>query len=821
MRFLFFCLIFLNTPVIFGEINEPVEIDPSHRAFLADNCVSCHNSKKTKGKFNLDKDGLSLSISDIKTADSWQKVLAAINAREMPPEDEPQPGEDEKAVFLEMLSDKIVQARRALSDAGRITVMRRLNQREYKNTLEDLLGIPVDASHMPSDEDGEQFNTDGSSLFISAGQLKDYLDTARSALKMSLGAYTDKPSNIYKEENLAQRSKAGIQKEHDNVLEKYGRYLKYKDDPNPDKNPNDYGFNNERDAKAQKIVYDRDFNALSVYLSHPLADHGKLLGSYRNYKRTSLNFKPSKHPVGYYRVKAKMARLENAPAHMTFINLGFLDQGEVSRLETFHIHQLPDNPQEIETRVFYDGKSSHLSFQIKPTHFKQQDPLVTLMVQEMEFEGPLKVEPPDLVRSILETFKAEPDEKQLRDLLESLALQIFRHDHPQKEYLDGLYRIYTKKIKEGLEPLQAFIEPVAMMFSSPGFLYLSEEAQEKKSKHLSQRELAIRLAYFLWDGPPDQHLYQLAHQGKLNDSKTLHQEIERLLKHPKSERFLKSFVHQWLDMHRLNFFKFDLEQFHTFDQTMKDAVAEEVYQTFACLLREELPIADLLKSDFVVINALLAQHYGIDGVQGEQFRKVKLQKASYRGGLTGMAAIHAMGSNGVESSPVERGVWILRYILNQPPPPAPANVPQLRRNKDKPLTTRQLHAAHQEEAQCAHCHNKIDPIGFGLENFDPVGLWREKEVHGKETYPIDPSGSLKKGPSFKNYHDLRDIFYEEKDAFKRGMLEHMVSYAMGRHAGFSDEQTFQQIEKKMSGQGDSLSSMIHAIVMSDIFQSKN
>lgn len=822
MRFLFFVFLWLNTNLLLTAKPEVIRIDASHRSFLTHHCVDCHNAKKTKGKLNLDVSGLSFEINDIKTADMWQHVLGAINAKEMPPEDEPQPSEEEKAIFLEMLSDKIVLARRALSDAGRITVMRRLNQREYQNTLSDLLGIPIDASHMPSDEEGEQFNTDGSSLFVSAGQLQEYLQFARESIRISLETYAQHesrrevtvPGNIHK---------VRMQKDLDACIEKYERALAFEADANPDKDPGAYGFNSARHALGAKIEYNRDYQSLKDYVSHPLSERGTLIGTFRSYSRTSMPFRRDERPLGYYSIKAKVSKLEDSPQHRSFLNLGFLDKSsnDIALSETFHVYQSPKQPQLIETRVFYDGQHENLSFKDKPSFRKEGESRLSFLIEELHVEGPLSLKAPYLVQEVLNTFKETPLEDQVRQLLHNLAQVVFRYEEPDSAYLNGLYRVYTKKLKAGLAPRQAIIEPLAMMFTSPGFLYLSEVSLANKSRPLSPRELAVRLAYFLWNGPPDERLYQLAATGELKYPKVLGSEMTRMLEDSKSERFLSSFVYQWLDMHRLGFFKFDLNQFHHFDETMKLAVGQEVIKTFATVLRENLPLERLLKSDFVVINAMLAKHYGIEGVKGSEFRKVNLQTSSYRGGLTGMAAIHAMGSNGVESSPVERGVWVLRHILNQPPPPAPANVPQLSRNKDKPLSTRELHAAHQEEAQCAHCHNKIDPIGFGLENFDPVGLWRQHEIHNDKWYKINPAGALHRGPEFKSYADLRDIFVERKAAFKRGMIEHLLSYALGRHAGFSDESTFEQIEQRMSAEGDTLASLVRAIVMSDLFLSKN
>jgi len=231
-------------------------------------------------------------------------------------------------------------------------------------------------------------------------------------------------------------------------------------------------------------------------------------------------------------------------------------------------------------------------------------------------------------------------------------------------------------------------------------------------------------------------------------------------------------------------------------------------------------IGKLLKSDYVMINGLLGTYYGIDGVNGDHFRKVSLPPDSPRGGLLGTAAVLAMGSDGIESSPVERGAWVLRYLLNDPPPPAPPNVPQLSRLADKPLTARERVLAHQEEPQCASCHRKIDPIGFGLENFTAAGKWRTEDKHGKKTYDIDPSGKFHKGPEFSGYFEMRDLIAQKENDFARGFTEHLIGYGLGRPFGFTDEDLANEITSAAKKEDHSVSAFVHALVQSKAFITK-
>jgi hypothetical protein len=285
-------------------------------------------------------------------------------------------------------------------------------------------------------------------------------------------------------------------------------------------------------------------------------------------------------------------------------------------------------------------------------------------------------------------------------------------------------------------------------------------------------------------------------------------------------------------MERLDFFQFDTTLYRKFDDATRAASRQEVYESFAYLMRHdsEGKIGNLLNSDYVIVNALMATYYGIKGVTGDEFRKVKLPKGSPRGGLLGMAAIHAMGSDGAESSPVERGAWVLRHILNEPPPPAPANVPQLSAVKGANLTTRQKLAAHTEAAQCASCHRKIDPIGFGLENFDPIGKWREMEyaviaggkrkTKSKKGHKIDVSGALYKGPSFVDYFEMRELIAKREADFARGFTEHLIEYALRRPFGFTDQDLVNEILTAAKLEDFEVSTFIQALVSSDQFQKK-
>jgi len=306
--------------------------------------------------------------------------------------------------------------------------------------------------------------------------------------------------------------------------------------------------------------------------------------------------------------------------------------------------------------------------------------------------------------------------------------------------------------------------------------------------------------------------------------------VDRMLADEKVMRFISGFTHQWLQMVRLDFFQFNHRLYPKFDGSVKESARREVYETLRTVLAGDLPLGALLKSDFVVVNDILADYYGLEGFTGTEFRKVSVPAQMPRGGLPGMATILAMGSDGERSSPVERGAWVLRKLLNDPPPPAPPNVPQLSRFFGKLMPARELMLAHQEQAQCSQCHRRIDPIGFGLEHFNAVGQWRDQEytevavlnkvVKESKLFAINATGTLPDNTAFNGFHELRDALAKHEADFAKGLVEHLIEFCLGRPCGFSDDDLVQSILQSAKPQHYTPRALIHALVSSGEFHSK-
>ena len=892
-------LLLLAALVLAGVTSQAADLGVSlpakHFALLESYCLDCHDAETQKGKVNLE--ALPFKVSTIEQAELRQKVLNAMNAGEMPPENKRQPKNAEEADFLDDLAQTMVLARKKLSDSGGRITMRRLNRREYRNTIEHLTGVKLDVSPLPSDGGAGTFDTVGASQFISSDQFEQYLKLGRTAIdevferrknlsnppfvfrvepESTVNVQSVKAMKQMEETQIRYLGwKAGVDKaalapENREVLEEIRKKFKLTDLTDnvrlyqnadllkgvPD--PKKFGF---KDANVASFSYQGGYGRKYAYLKHyaelPLSDRGTYLKLGWGIQRIDVTPPKDKLAPGTYKVRVRVGAVKGSDPNRHFIQIGHPQRvngvmaGFAGKPISGHqVNGTTENPEIIETTVEIGANTPHEFgiqerqpedrnlhrkefFRIKKENGYGYPPAI--WIDWIELEGPLpKAGTKSALARTLADHLIGPEESEserARKILSEFSLVAFRQVQPAPKFIDQLLALFKTRRTAG-EPFKVAIRtPLSVILASPGFLYLDEPSDETERRTLTNRELAVRLAYFLWSAPPDAELLALAEKNTLHQPSTLRQQVSRLLADPRSDEFVSGFVHQWLHMERLDFFQFETKLHPDFDESARASARQEVYASFAHLLRdpEAGRLGKLLKSDYVFINGLLANYYGIEGITGDEFRKVKLPAGSPRGGLLGTAAIHAMGSDGVESSPVERGAWVLRYLLNDPPPPAPPNVPQLSRLADKPLNVREKLSAHQEEAQCASCHRKIDPIGFGLENFNAAGKWRTTEVHRtkvrrnwkiNKTWEIDASGAFHKGPAFADFFELRDLGAAREPDFARGFTEALVSYSLGRPFGFTDEDLANEILTAAKARQYSVSEFIQALVLSNTFRTK-
>ena len=633
------------------------------------------------------------------------------------------------------------------------------------------------------------------------------------------------------------------------------QYAKWKAAGGDEKRLKEFDFTDKSHAEFAKVVWDSNNRWFQQYLDRPLSKTGLFLDNTVQETCEYAIDMPADLASGDYVMRVKIGRVPDMPserAFLTFVEASPIDKDDRTFLANKQITATLDQPEIIELpfKIVPGGPRKFVLFEKRPlkketislpgrtrqiADAKQRDPV--LWIDWIEYEGPLA--PADAKTSVPPVFAA--GEANARQVLETFAKRAFRGKTPSAAFLDKLTALHETRLKAGDSFDKAIREPLSVILASPGFLYLQETGpqsftpnllpkeeagkklgvKDERQRSLSPPELASRLSYFLWSAPPDEPLLQ----ADLSKPEVIAREVDRMIASPKADEFVSGFVHQWLGMDRLDFFQFDTKQFRDFDESAKAAARREVYETFAHLLRHNGSLTRLLKSDEIHVNGLLATYYGLEGISGDAFQKVKLPTGSPRGGLLGMAAILAMGSNGERTSPVERGAWVLRKLLHNPPPPAPPNVPQLTRLENKLLNTRERLLAHQEEPQCLQCHRKIDFIGFGLENFNAAGKWRTEETFekrgvGKKTWPIDPSGQFYNGPAFQDYFQLRDLITTKSEDFARGFTEALIEYALGRPYGFTDAALADDIVKRAKAKGFGMKEFFVALAMSPEFGRK-
>lgn len=409
------------------------------------------------------------------------------------------------------------------------------------------------------------------------------------------------------------------------------------------------------------------------------------------------------------------------------------------------------------------------------------------------------------------------------DVIVPFATRAYRHflEPEEKEKLLGLFRKVYEGIDEDNRYDLAVKETLKAVLVSPNFLYRYEEELPVAIDHpypLSNFEIASRLSYFLWSSLPDEELFQVAYQRDLQDTAVMNQQVRRMLRDPKAKKFAESFSTQWFGVnHFLDTNPLDPERFPEMTPSLRKAMYDEVVEYFYYVLMQSRNFLDLIDSDYTFLNEELAGHYGIEGVKGKEMRRVVIADGS-RGGVLTMGSVLATTSMPMRTSPVLRGKWVLEEILGTPPPPPPPDAGELpeEASTNKNASIRDLLTAHRRNPTCANCHQKMDPIGFGLENFDPTGRWRKS--YGDK--PIISWDVLPTGEAFSGPMQLRKVLRAKEDAFARTLSEKMFIYAIGRNVGFVDELYMQRLVKNLKDNRFNTEKFILELVNLQPFRSK-
>lgn len=406
-----------------------------------------------------------------------------------------------------------------------------------------------------------------------------------------------------------------------------------------------------------------------------------------------------------------------------------------------------------------------------------------------------------------------------RRIMQKFLLSAFRRP-PEGAEVERYLKVF-EVAGTGDQPFESGVKAMLKAaLVSPNFLLRIEENRAPQGSTAPYRtsdfELASRLSYFLWSSMPDERLFELAGAGELAKPAVLDAEVRRMLADPKARALTDNFAAQWLQLRRLPSARPSTEFFPTLTPALRQAMYEETALLFESIRREDRSLLTLLNANYTFVNGPLAEHYGMAGVKGAAFQRVDLQADDVRGGLLGMASILTLNSHTFRTSPTMRGKWILEVVFGTPPPPPPANVSQLKEEGaegKEPKDFREVLARHAKDATCAACHKRIDPLGFGLENFDAIGRYRQ--MHGSEA--IDASGVLPSGEKFSGPRELKQIVLRRQDDFVRNLAEKMTAYALGRELEYHDEVFVENLMLDLAKDDYKLATLVRGIAGSFAF----
>ena len=715
---------------------------------LLDSCVVCHNSDNASG--GLSVEGYTSTETILGDREHWESILQKVRTGEMPPRGIPRPPDDAIDAFMSFVQGVFEKADANVKpDPGRVTA-RRLNRVEYSNTIRDLLGVKFRAEKdFPSDDSGHGFDNIGDVLTVSPVLMEKYMDAAERIATSAIGAnpLPDKP--VEYEYHLKHKTARRVDV---GVIEAQHR-VEWDGEYNIR-----IGLPGERpdDAAPVELVLTMDGEDLHSVMAET---------------------KPS--GLVYF-----------GPFSLEEMRL-YLPAGD----HTFRVEFRNDPfPQTLDPKEVYDREKNKFP-------------------ESITFEGPFPTDyEPEHRRQIL-ICDPESGDACVERILTKLARRAYRRPVTDED-IQSLMRFVRMAQEQGETAKQGVQLALQAMLVSPHFLFRVERDPDPtdpdRVHRINDIELASRLSYFLWSSMPDEELLSLAEQGKLHDPQTLHAQVDRMLADERSSALASSFAGQWLETRNLDHVNPDPDKFPDWGPELREAMRTETRLFFEAMLRENRPLPEFLTAKFTFLNGRLAKHYGIEGVSGPQFRKVELATPE-RTGILGHASVLTVSSYPTRTSPVIRGKYVLENILGTPPPPPPPNVPAL---DDSGVgssgSLREKLEQHRANPVCASCHDRMDTLGFGLENYDAIGRWRTEDGD----FPIDASGTLPSGETFEGPEGLTAVLETQIQDFVRCLSEKMLTYSLGRGLERYDRRTVDRIVKSVSEDDNRFQALVHEIVES-------
>ncbi|MFT6863731.1 MAG: hypothetical protein ACJAVK_002292 [Akkermansiaceae bacterium] len=794
--------------------------------FLADYCYDCHDAATSKGEREFESLQIPLqSVSDLIMA---QEIIDQVTLKEMPPKKKDEPGDEERLGVIRALRGEISAARGRFKGNGGKTVMRRLSNREYENTLEVLFGRRVDTLGLildfPKEKTSRHIDTNGETLVTSGFLVDQYFQAAQRLVENRLGRPAMTPKKWHFSENFKQYEE--LAGSHEAVLK--NKFLCVYEQPDTDTRQGSYGHIEDfLEGVPVSGIY--ELKVLVQGMHRDTHYDPKIFGIDLS-EPFILGVVPGDATKGHIHYPQRIEPLlaqsvvpDEKPEWIEF--RVWLEVGQTPRF-TF-----PNGPHEsrrsvLELNKRYEKEFKNPSNGVSRSALLREGKLPHLRISEIKIAGPLlekKGSKEEL--AVFGEGGFQPDEA-LKQLA-GFARRAFRRplDEADQKRIQGFYQ---RRIEEEAGPRQAALDTLKLILCSPSFFYLSEITPEEKPE-LRPFDLASRLSYALWAGPPDEALLNLAASDQLQDPKVLREQIKRLLDDPRSKGFVDGFLDSWLNLRDLGSMPPPRAQARRYySENWPTSMKGEVRHFFSHLLRGDAPVTDLLDADYTFVDKYLAKLYELpEGAKlrlKDGFQKVPLTNKGRRGGVLGMAAVLTVSANGVDTSPVTRGVFVSENILGVVPPPPPDEVPLIEPDVRGATTLRNRLEKHRAAKVCAECHRKIDPLGFGLESFDQLGRWREKYPKENKKAPalkIDVSGEMSSGEPFEGFREFRGILLSTRsEVFTKHLISTLLTYATGRHMEAVDEFEINDVRARLAANRGGLKTLVVEVLTSEIFRSR-
>jgi hypothetical protein len=804
---------------------QPTDFPTRVAPFLSRYCGDCHRGAAADGNFDLEK--LRGDFNSLREQESWSEIVNVLNSHQMPPQDSPQPAPEVVGEMVDWIAAQMLEQRLRRADAVR--VLRRLNRTEYRNTMRDLLGVDVDVSGFPQDAAAGGFDNNGYALSLSPLLVELYYQAAERALDQVFVTGTQPPA-------LKWRFQPESGHDDSNRVTYDGQRLIVNGGQN----------RVERDfAVMHHDSWDRTINVRDFRVPHPgrykiriraagtIPDRDTIVKTIEPFLQHRLENELRDHPNGEtWHRRAFTESLEHFKTHPIYnygpprFKLVQTLGGQPRVLLRHDVVAPPSQPEVIEWEADFSTQSAGIELVYDYSVPKLLEnfwcqghdnfPRPELWIDWIELEGPLYESwPPAAHQRLLRTDQVAPrptDDVEAVSLaaaiLKPFMQRAYRRPVTDVEFQEKL-GLFQQAYLESKQFIPALRYPLLSILVSPHFLYLPEapmtaattasgESDETShpggAKLLDHYALANRLSYFLWSSMPDDTLFALATQGRLHDPQVLDQQVDRMLADPKSMAMVENFAGQWLGLRQVGANPPAEDLFPEYDRHLEESMVGESLHFFAEILRQDLDVKNFIESDFLVVNERMARYYGLEGVKGDHFRPVRMAADIHRGGLVTQASILCITSNGTRTSPVVRGTWVLKTILGLDPGLPVANVGEIAPSVpgiDK-ATVRQRLEIHRQLPQCARCHDRIDPLGFALENYDAAGAYRTQAGFGykgrieRNDPLIDASARMIDGREFVGAAGLKQTLLDSESLFRQSFSSKMLTYALGRAMGVAD-----------------------------------